>query len=81
MQKDLVAVKKEEVKVNPAPSRLRATKGKGKEPIRQAAGNEASDPPEDESMDSDNLFGTFGPVTATNCISHTNLPCSLGLSL
>lgn len=73
MQTDLIAVKKEEVKEKPTPARPRTTKGKGKEPVRQAAHEEASDSPEDEPMEDDEqLFGTFAPLTATNRLSHTD---------
>lgn len=65
MQNNLLAVKKEEATEGSAPSRLRTTKGKGKEPLRQLAGEEASDMPEDESMeDNEHLFGKFESLTA-----------------
>ena len=51
MQTDLVAVKKEELKDKPTLARLRTIKGNGKGPVRQAAHEEASDTPEDESME------------------------------
>ncbi len=81
MQTDLLGVKKEEVNDKPLPTLPRTTKGKGKEPVRQTVHEEASDVPEDESMDdNEHLFGTFAPLTATNCLSHTHLRCSSELS-
>lgn len=75
MQTDLLAVKKEEVKDKSIPAR--ASTGKGKEPVRQTVREEALDAPEDDSMeDSEHLFGMFGPLAATKCSSHTDLPCS-----
>ncbi len=74
MQTDLLGVKKEEVNDKPLPTLSRTTKGKGKEPVRQTVREEASDMPEDESMeDNEHLFGTFASLTAINCPSHTNL--------
>lgn len=65
MQKDLMAVKKEE-KEESGPVRPRTTKGKGKEPVRQTARKEASNAPADQVMEDEPLenyeplFGTFG---------------------
>ncbi|CAF9938665.1 MAG: hypothetical protein ALECFALPRED_007814 [Alectoria fallacina] len=55
MQIDLTAVKKEEAREKSSPTRSHTAKGKGKgkEPVRKIAGEEASDPPEDEPTDDD----------------------------
>ena len=74
MQTDLLGVKKEEVNDKPLPTLPRTTKGKGKEPVSQIVHEEASDMPEDESMeDNEHLFGTFAPLTAIKCLSYTDL--------
>lgn len=79
MQIDLTAVKKEEAREKSSPTRSHTAKGKGKgkEPVRKIAGEEASDPPEDEPTDDDeHIFVTSGLLTATKCLSYTDLPCS-----
>ena len=76
MQKDLMAVKKEEDRPEPSSARPRTTKGKGKgkEPVSQTTREQASDAPGDEVMadapeeNYEHLFGTFEPLTVTNCI-------------
>ena len=79
MQKDLMAVKKEEDKEESGPVRPRAKKGKGKEPVRQTADEEALNAPEDQIMEDEPLenheplFGMFGVSTVTKALSHTNL--------
>ena len=88
MQKDLIAVKKEEDKEEPGPVRPRTVKGKGKgkEPIRQTAHEEASDAPADQIMEDEPLehheplFGTFRALTVPKALSHPNIPCSPELS-
>ena len=74
MQETLVAVKKEEVKEVATLVRPRVAKGKGKDPVRQVAREEASDRPEDESMeDNEHLFGMIGPLPAARCLPYTDL--------
>ena len=68
MQKDLMAVKKEEDKEESGPARPRAMKGKGKEPVPQTAREEALNAaaPADQIMEDEPLenheplFGTCG---------------------
>lgn len=68
MQKNLIVVKEEESKENTTPARPRAIKGMGKEPVRQAARGEASDPPGDETMeDNEHIFGILRLLAATRC--------------
>lgn len=79
MQKDLMAVKKEEDKEESGPVRPRTVKGKGKEPVRQTAREEALNAPADQIMEDEPLenheplFGTFGALTVIKALSHTNL--------
>lgn len=64
MQKDFIAVKKEEVGEKSTPACRRTVKNKGKEPVRQTAPEEASDMPEDDLMeDNEHIFGTFTTAT------------------
>lgn len=57
MQKDFIAVKKEEVGEKSTPACRRTVKNKGKEPVRQTAPEEASDMPEDDLMeDNEHIF-------------------------
>lgn len=72
MQKDLMAVKKEEEKQESVPVRPRTMKGKGKEPVRQQVTREevlnalADQIIEDEPVeDHESLFGTFEALTST----------------
>lgn len=77
MQTDLLAVRKKEVNEKPSPARPLTTKGKGKEPVRQTAREEASDTRDDELMeDNEHIFGMFGPLTAANCHLYADLPNS-----
>ena len=84
MQKDLMAVKKEEEKQESLPVRPRIMKGKGKEPVRQTTREEvtreevlnalADQIMEDETVEGhESLFGTSGALTVTKRPSHTNL--------
>lgn len=69
MQTDLLTIKKEEEKEKSTPACTRTGKDKGpvRQIVRQIAREEASDAPEDESMeDNEHLFGMSGPLTSIN---------------
>lgn len=79
MQKDLMAVKKEEEKQESFPGLPRALKGKGKEPVRQTNREDVLNALADQIMEdepvegNESLFGTFETLTVAERVSHTNI--------